>query len=105
VLFGDSFESQIFFLQLLLAVTLGQRPAWRRVPPLNHLSSPYILTNHKGQCMSNAIGMHRPGDPRQTAVSDLSKVILCLVAPSFEHSTLVVSAKQHNHSFIAAGCD
>jgi hypothetical protein len=27
VLFGDSFESQIFFLQLLLAVTLGQRPA------------------------------------------------------------------------------
>jgi hypothetical protein len=30
--------------------------------------------------------MHRPGDPRQTAASDLSKVILCLVVvPKFEH--------------------
>jgi len=28
--------------------------------------------------MSHVISMHRPGDPRQTAVSDLSKVILCL---------------------------
>jgi hypothetical protein len=45
--------------------------------------------------------MHRLGDPRQTAVSDLSKVILCLVAPKFEQSTLVVRAKQHNHSAIA----
>ncbi len=52
--------------------------------------------------MSHVISMHRPGDPRQTAVSDLSKGIPCLVAPTFEHSTLIVRAKQHNHSEIAA---
>ncbi len=46
--------------------------------------------------------MHRPGDPRQTAVSDLLKIILCLVVLRFEHSTLVVRAKQHNPSVIAA---
>jgi hypothetical protein len=46
--------------------------------------------------------MHRLSDPRQTAISDLSKVIICLVAPSFENNTLAVRAKQHNHSFIAA---
>jgi len=46
--------------------------------------------------------MHLPGDPRQTAVSDLPKVILCLLAPSFEHSTLVLRVKKQNHSAIAA---
>ncbi len=46
--------------------------------------------------------MHRSEDPRQTAISDLSKVILCLMAPMFEHRTLVVRAKRHNHSVIAA---
>ncbi len=46
--------------------------------------------------------MYHEGDPRQTAVSDLSKVILCPVAPRFEHSTLIVRAKQHNYSAIAA---
>jgi hypothetical protein len=45
--------------------------------------------------------MHRLGDPRQTAVRDLPKVILCLVAARFEQSTLVVRAKQTNHSAIA----
>jgi hypothetical protein len=43
--------------------------------------------------MLHVISMHRPGDPRQTAVSDFSKVIPCLVAPKFEHSTLAVRAK------------
>jgi hypothetical protein len=75
VLFGDSFESLIFLLQLLIAVSLERKPACRRV---------------------------RPGDLRQTAVSDLSKVILCPVALRFEHSTLVARAKLHNHSAIAA---
>jgi hypothetical protein len=42
--------------------------------------------------MSHVISMQRPDNLRQTAVSDLSKVILCLV----------VRAKQHNHSAIAA---
>jgi hypothetical protein len=37
--------------------------------------------------------MHLEDDPRQRAVSDLSKVTLCLVAPRF---------KQHNDSAIAA---
>jgi hypothetical protein len=46
--------------------------------------------------------VHHPVDPRQTAVSDLFKVILCLMAPRFEHSTLVVCAKQRKHSPIAA---
>jgi hypothetical protein len=44
--------------------------------------------------MSQVISKHRPGDRRQAAVSDLSKVILCLVAPRFEHRTLVVRAKK-----------
>jgi hypothetical protein len=52
--------------------------------------------------MSHVISMHRPGDPRQTVVSNVSKVILCLLAPRFEHSTLLVRAKQHNRSAIAA---
>ncbi len=52
--------------------------------------------------MSHVISTHRPDDPRQTAVSDLSKVILCPVAPRFGHSNLVVRAKLHNHSAIAA---
>jgi hypothetical protein len=52
--------------------------------------------------MSHVISMHRPGDLRQTAVSDLPKVILCLMELSFEHSTLIVRAKQHNHSAVAA---
>ncbi len=71
VLPGDSFESPVFFLELLLAVALDRRPASLRVTPLNHLSSPYTLTNHKGRCMSHVISMHRP---RQTAVSDLSEI-------------------------------
>ncbi len=87
---------------LLLAVALDRRSTSRRVPPLNHLSSPYTLTSHKGQCMSNAISMHRSSDPRQTASSDLSKIIPCLVAPRFEHSTLILRAKQHSHSAIVA---
>jgi hypothetical protein len=52
--------------------------------------------------MSHVIHMHRPDDPRQAAVSDLSEVILCLVASRFEDNILVVRAKQHNHSAIAA---
>jgi hypothetical protein len=60
-LFGDSFERPIFFLQLLLAVALERRPARCRVPPLNHLSSEYTLTNHKGRCISHVISMHHPG--------------------------------------------
>jgi hypothetical protein len=102
LLSGGSFENPKSFLQLLLAVALDRRQAWNRVPQLNHLSSPYTLTNHKGRCMSHIISMHRPIDPRQTAFSDLSKIIPCLVAPKFEHSTLAVCAKQHNHSAIAA---
>jgi hypothetical protein len=46
--------------------------------------------------------MHRPGDPKQTAISDLSKGILSLVAQRFENSTLLVRAGKHNHSAIAA---
>jgi len=98
----DSFESLIFFRQLLLVVALERKPAWRRIPPLNRLTFPYILTNHKDPCMSHVISMHRPDDPKQTAVSALSKVILCLVAWRFEHSTLVVHAKQYHYSAIAA---
>jgi hypothetical protein len=52
--------------------------------------------------MSHVISMHRPGDPRQTAFRDLFNVILYLLTPRFEHSTLVVRAKQLNHSAIAA---
>jgi hypothetical protein len=44
--------------------------------------------------MSHVISMHRLDDQRQTAVSDLSEVIVCLVAPRFEHTTFVVRAKQ-----------
>jgi hypothetical protein len=51
--------------------------------------------------MLRAISMHLLGDLRQTAVSDMSKVILCLVAPRFEHSALVVRPKQHNRLAIA----
>ena len=46
VLPESSFISPISSLQLLLAVALDRRPAWRRVHSLNRLSSPYILTNH-----------------------------------------------------------
>jgi hypothetical protein len=49
--------------------------------------------------------MHCPDDPRQTAVSDLSKVILYLVLPTFAHIILVVHVKQYNHSAIAASFD
>jgi hypothetical protein len=52
--------------------------------------------------MSHVISMHRPDDSRQTAVSDLSEVILCVVASRFEHGTSVVSVKQHNYSAIEA---
>jgi len=43
--------------------------------------------------MSHVISTHRSDDLRQIAVSDLSKVILCLVAPRSEHSALVVRVK------------
>jgi hypothetical protein len=52
--------------------------------------------------MSHVISMHRPGDPRETAVSGLSRVILCLVAPRLEQRTLLVRAQEHNQSAIAA---
>ncbi len=52
--------------------------------------------------MLHVISMHRPVDSRQTAFSDLSKVIPCLVAAKFEHSTLEVRAKQHKLPAIAA---
>ena len=42
------------------------------------------------------------GDPREIAVSDLSRVILCLIASRFEHRTLWVYIEQLNHSAIAA---
>ncbi len=42
------------------------------------------------------------GDPRQTAVGDLSKVIPWLVVPRFEHGTLWTRVKQRNHSAMAA---
>jgi hypothetical protein len=48
--------------------------------------------------MLHIISMYRPDDPTQTVVSDFSKVIPCLMAPG----TLVVRARQHNHSAIAA---
>jgi hypothetical protein len=38
---------------------------------------------------------------RHKSGSDLSKVILCLVTPSFEQNNLVLRAKQHNQSAIA----
>jgi hypothetical protein len=63
VLPGDSFETPICFLELLLAVALDRRPA-----SLNHLSSPCTLTNHRGRCMSHVISMHRPGDPNLSEV-------------------------------------
>jgi hypothetical protein len=91
-----------YFSYNLLAVTLNRRPARRRVPPLNHSSSPSTLTNHKGRCISHAISMHRLGDLRQTTISNLSTAILCLVAARFEHSTFVVRARQHRHSAIVA---
>jgi hypothetical protein len=81
MLSGDSYESPMFFLQLLLPVALERRLAWLRVLPLNQLSSPYTLTSHKGRCMSHEISMDSLGDPRQTAVSELSKVIPYLVVP------------------------
>jgi hypothetical protein len=102
VLSEDSFVSLIFFRQLLLVVALERKPAWRRIPLFNLLTFSYTPTNHSNQCMSHVISMHRPDDPRQTAVSDLSKVILCLVPRRFEHSTLVVHAKQYHYSAIAA---
>jgi hypothetical protein len=80
----------------------GWKSVWREVPSLNHLRCPYTLTNHNGRCMSHVISIHHPGDPRPTAVSDLSKITLCLVTPKFEQSTLVVRGKQYNHSAIVA---
>ncbi len=92
VLPGDSFETRIFVLRLLLAVTLDRRPAWHSVPLLHHFRYPYALISHKDRCMPHVISMYHPGDPRQTAVSDWSKVILCLVALRFE-----LRAEQHDH--------
>jgi hypothetical protein len=46
--------------------------------------------------MLHVMSMYRPGDLRQTAVSDLSKV------NSMSGEAEVWSAKQHNHSAIAA---
>jgi hypothetical protein len=42
------------------------------------------------------------GDPRETAVNDLSKVMLYLVVPRFEHGTLWTHAEQRNHSAMVA---
>jgi len=52
--------------------------------------------------MPHVISMNRPGDPRQTAVSVLPKLILRLVGLRFEHSTLIEHAKQNNHLALAA---
>jgi hypothetical protein len=104
VLSRDSLESPIVFLQLLLAVTLKRRPACRRAEFLFSITwapHPYWLATRTGGCISHVISMHCLSDPKQTVISDLSKVILYLVAPRFEHSTLVVRAKQHKHSAIA----
>jgi len=49
--------------------------------------------------MSHVISMYHLGDPRQKAVSYLSKIILCLVV---QHSNLVVRAKQNIHSVTPA---
>jgi len=47
--------------------------------------------------------MHRPGDPRQTEISDgLSKVVPCLVVLKFDNSTWAVRAKQNKYSAIEA---
>jgi hypothetical protein len=108
VMSEDIFSSPIFFLQLFLAVALDRRLAWLRVLPLNYLSSPCTLTNHilatrAFWCMSTTQSVCcRTGDPRQIAVSDLSRVILWLVVPRFEHSTLWECVEQLNHSAIAA---
>jgi hypothetical protein len=83
VLSGDSFESPIFFLQLLLAVAPDTRA---------------------GVYHTYVISMHRPGDLCQKAISALSKAILCLVVPRLEHCTLIIGAKQHNQSTVAVGC-
>jgi hypothetical protein len=48
--------------------------------------------------MSHVISKHRSDDPRQTAVSDLTKVVSRLVVPRFEQ----VRAERLNHSGIAA---
>jgi hypothetical protein len=56
------------------------------------------MYNHKGCRMSHVINMHRPGGPRWIAVSDLCKIIPCLVTPRFEQTTLAVRAKQYYHS-------
>jgi hypothetical protein len=52
--------------------------------------------------MLNVISIHRLGDPRHTALSDLYQIIPYLVPPKFEHIALAVRAKQHNQSAIAA---
>ncbi len=106
VLSEDRFDSPIFSLQLLLAVALDRRPVWHRVLPPNRLSFPYTLTNHilvtrTGVC-HNVVSMYRPGGTRQITVSDLSKVVVCLVAPRFERSTLILCVEQLNHSAIPA---
>jgi hypothetical protein len=75
------------------------RAVWRQ------FRKPDILPATITICSSNirpAWYRVRPGDLRPTAVSDVSKVILCLVAPSFEHSTLIVHAKLHHYSAITA---
>jgi hypothetical protein len=67
---------------------------------MSRLCSLYTLTSHRGRCMSHVISMHRVGDPRQTAVKDLSRFIPCLAAPRFEHSSLVVRSEKLTHSAI-----
>jgi hypothetical protein len=79
VLSGDSFESPIFFPTTLTNCSSGQKTGLTQ-------NSLYTLANHKGRCMSHVISMHRSGDLGPTAVSDLSKVIPCLVASRFEHT-------------------
>jgi hypothetical protein len=85
------FGSTIFFLQLLLAVAVGRRPAWCRVLPLNHLKAPH--TNHKGRWISQRSQYASYGwsENKQPLVT----------CPRFEHSAFAVRAEQLNHSDIA----
>jgi hypothetical protein len=83
-------------------VSTGEFPVFfRPVDNLNR-SGPVRLRSGRTDSSSESV-YYRMGSPRQTAVSDLPKVIPCPMAPSFKHSTLVVCAEQLNYSAIAAG--
>jgi hypothetical protein len=100
---GDSFENLIFYLQLILAVVLDRRRTWARILPLNRVSSPRTLTNHNSFFyMNHIVSVLSTGNPRQTTVSDLFRVIVCLKTMTFERSTLWVCVEQLTHSVIAA---